>query len=451
MMRTSIDDDDDVSWNHAPPPPRHDPSTTLASSMRTHLPLMAATAAAAGMLWMTFPLVALSTKCFLTAQQCTRFGGWQGANFAHPLTAAALHLFLVGLSLLVLSAITSSSVFCSCHPECCAPLNDDDDDDGRPRRDNSHHPTLHVKDKLVVCAPVGVVFGIKYSVGHWALQVTPVLMYELFHALNLLFVALFAHVVLGEGLQTYGEILGCLGVMVGSIVAAQHGFDHHHEDHESSVASSSSSSSDLVIALVLNILNAMLAGILVVLLRWSMLQCHGRVLQVTAIKMLMGGAALLIPLFFFHDDTNSDNTGIIISTMDSKQWLWLGISSVAILLYHVSLSLLCWLAAAPTVAIVEALRPVPAFVAIALLQKMEPKKANFWIGSAIVLASAVCFHLSRRFCRDEKERRNAVPKTARKDQRSLSTSTESTHLLVSDITEEEPVLRVGVENDVPSA
>lgn len=176
-----------------------------------------------------------------------------------------------------------------------------------------------------------------------------------------------------------------------------------------------------VLSVSLNILNGMLAGTVVVLLRSTMLQCHGKMIaQVTVLKMLIG-AATLLPICLAIE-------GSAILSLTSKQLAWLWISSGAILIYHVNLSLLCWLATAPTVAIVEALRPVPAFIAIALLQKMEPKNANFWVGSVLVLVSAVGFQLSRRFCKVN-ESRDVINSTTlmrdRKKQRS-SGSTEIT-------------------------
>jgi len=277
------------------------------------------------MLWMSFPFVTLSAKCFLTSDQCTRLG-WKGASFSHPLTAAALHLLVVGLSLLVVSTILSTSSF-----SCCSNNSTGHGQQEQEQEQNSNNDHHSLKDKLRICVPVGLVFGAKYSVGHWALQMTPAVVYELFHAFNLLFVALFAHIILGEHLHTYGERLGVMGVVVGSMLAVVHEFN---------------GTSLSPLAFLLNIINGALAGALVVFLRLSMLRCHGQVVQVTAFKMLIGAAALL-PVCLVFDETSF--------AMTFTQWMWLCISSAAILVYHVSLGLLCWLSTAPTVSIVEAL------------------------------------------------------------------------------------------------
>lgn len=44
------------------------------------------------LLWLSFPLVAMCAKCFLT-EKCVF--SVKGSNFCHPLSAATLHLLLV--------------------------------------------------------------------------------------------------------------------------------------------------------------------------------------------------------------------------------------------------------------------------------------------------------------------------------------------------------------------
>jgi len=75
---------------------------------------------------------------------------------------------------------------------------------------------------------------------------------------------------------------------------------------------------------------------------------------------------------------------------------------------------------------VEALRPLPAFAIIAFVQKTEKKDANFWLGSALVLVSAIGFQLSRKRCRDT--RTNETRQLTTKE-RSPTESTETSFLL----------------------
>jgi hypothetical protein len=84
----------------------------------------------------------------------------------------------------------------------------------------------------------------------------------------------------------------------------------------------------------------------------------------------------------------------VLLSMTLNQLVWLGLSSLAILVYHVNLALLCTLSTSTTVGIVETLRPAPAFGIIVLTQGVQGQKgALFWIGSAVILISTIIFHL----------------------------------------------------------
>jgi hypothetical protein len=234
-----------------------------------------------------------------------------------------------------------------------------------------------------LCAPVGLCFGCKYVFGHAALEFTPTPIYELFHCLNLVFCAIFAHFVLNEKLQTCGEFTSVAGVVFGSAVAGYNGLVN--------VAGVS------WLALAFNLSNGILAGAVVVLLRTTMIQSHGRFVRVTSLKMLLG-ASCIFPFALWIEQ------GALFH-LTWHQIVWLSISLAAVLVYHCNLSLLCYLATdAPTVAIVEALRPVPAFILLVLLQQMTQKPLSFWIGSSVVLLSAVGYELSRKFSSETRDK-----------------------------------------------
>lgn len=250
-------------------------------------------------------------------------------------------------------------------------------------------------DKLRYCLPVGLAIGSKYAIGHWTLQVTPTNIYELFHCLNILYVAILAHICLDERLKTWREIGGCAGVIFGSALAVRDSFQQPQHSDNSDKENEEDGISWL--ALSLNITNGALAGVVVVLLRFALLKypacTHGwRVIQVTAFKMLVGGVFLSPFAFAVERDS--------IFALSWRQALWFLISSAAILLYHVNLGLLCYLLTAPDVGVVEALRPVPAFVLLTMIREkqktMPPKTPAFWIGSTIILISAVGFHWSKK-------------------------------------------------------
>lgn len=333
----------------------------------------------ATLLWLTFPLVTLTTKCLLTEKQCTRWGPAEGAKFNHPVTAAALHLLITGTLLLILNmffrawAYAQRFTFAMTTQRQCS----------QGQQTIEHLRPFGLQDRLFGCFAVGVAFGAKYIVGHYALRDTPAVVYELFHSVNIVFVAVFAYFILGETLKTWGEVGGCIGIAIGSSVMAASQTDILFQVDENGRVTNTW-------VLTLNVLNGTLAGIAVVLLRYTMLKFGaGKCVLVTACKMLVA-AVVAIPFAIAVEGSYA-----VLIAMTTKQLRWLCISSGAILLYHVNLSVICYEASAPTVAVIESLRPLMAFAIIALLQKVPHKNECFWFGSIIILISSIGYELSR--------------------------------------------------------
>jgi hypothetical protein len=290
-------------------------------------------------IWWTFPLISISSKCLLTSlDECTRWGPMKGGNFHYPVTVATLNLFLVSgflvlvvqpfvhkvmaiQSVLSLSSSSSPHTLARCgfcgnfftpsdseggcfgcdrtmwpghvtrpvegdelttlsttatllpsHGSC----NIDDTDVGRTMR-MILQPRL--KDKLGSCLWLGIAFGSKYVVAHWALSVTPILIYELLHCLNIVIVVICSYVILGEKIQSIYQVVGCLGIVVGSVITTSTKLielignivnTSQHDNKESS-SSSSATLRSMLMMLIINVLNGILAGLCVVLLRKTML------------------------------------------------------------------------------------------------------------------------------------------------------------------------------------
>jgi hypothetical protein len=366
-------------------------------------------------IWLCFPWVSLSAKCFLT-EQCAfsmfgsdSDGGGGGANFGHPITAAMLHLLLVGTTL------TCWNNRCHCRSGTTTNTYDVDDN-AVPRptsggggtiiridtNNNNNNTALDSNTAQLSyyymfrqCFFLGVAFGGKYMVAHAALQITPTAIYELFHCLNLVFVAILSHFVLHERLETCGEWLNAFGVLVGSLMALGEGLSKGTNDDDGD-----NNEHHLILhtpywwwALTLNLFNGILAGTVVVLLRLALLQCQRRVAMVTAWKMCIGGIVLL-PVAAWIDGV----TAIQLIWTSWKACFWLGLSSLAILIYHLMLAFLCSVAVAPTVAMVEALRPVTAFALLAWVQNvpLQNKSPRFWWGSALILCCTGGFEWFRK-------------------------------------------------------
>lgn len=259
-------------------------------------------------------------------------------------------------------------------------------------------------EKMASCLLLGLVFGAKYLVAHTALQNTPSVVYELFHSLNIVFIVLLAFFFLGETLKTKWQVVGIVGIVVGSIIMSSKSILLAFQPEAATNHSNSTDNTThhlTVPVLLLNLLNGVLGGLCVVLLRKTMLYsiCESTV-EVTAYKTFTA-ALLLLPFSIWWE-------GSAICGINAQQAAWIGWSSLAILVYHLNLSLLCSLASSATVGLVESMRPVPAFGMIVLIQGIQTRKDGvFWVGSATILFSTLVFEVSHR-CLKSKSRNEVV-------------------------------------------
>mmetsp|Transcript_21756 Transcript_21756/g.47452 ORF Transcript_21756/g.47452 Transcript_21756/m.47452 type:complete len:424 (+) Transcript_21756:390-1661(+) len=308
-------------------------------------------------LWLSVAFILLSVKCLLTDVKCTRWGPEHGANFGKPLSTAVLNLFLVGATLALITALKDVLV---------------------SRRRPRLLDTATLLNKLKICAPVGCSFGMKSVVSHWALRVTPTAIFELFHGISIVFIAIAAWIVVGEKPTSIGEVLALCGVLAGSAIAASGSFFAGGDDEIG------------LFAFLLNIASSVLAGAVVATLRWTTLRIDETglsIVELTCLKTLIG-AAITFPFAIGVE-------GAAMFTLSSMQQSWLLTSSAIMLVYHLNLSLLCYLAPALVVGVVEALKPLPVFTIVALMQTLPETSSMFWIGTFITLASAVSFKLLR--------------------------------------------------------
>lgn len=304
--------------------------------------------------YFSFPLVTLSTKCLLSAS-CTRWN--VGVEFGHPVTVVYLHLISTGLVSILASNLC-------------------------PFQRNGNDCFLPCRRTLRDCLVLGLGFGIKYCVGHWTLKVTPAYIFELFHSVHIVWIALSAHILLNESI-TWHQIACGLGIVVGCLAMNSQKL---YLMAIGSVALLPSDNGLVALVIALNVVNGIIAGLIVVLLRSIILLSNSSALQITGYKMLFGGL-LVLPVGVLLEGVTT------LQTMTPSHLFWTLVSSVCILVYHWNLSLLCLLAeSANTVAVVESLRPLPAFFIVAGLQQLPESTAAFWLGSLVVLVSAVFFH-----------------------------------------------------------
>lgn len=241
-------------------------------------------------------------------------------------------------------------------------------------------PQLFSWNKIYICLPVGIAFGLKVVIGLAALRDTPTEIYMLFHATNILFIAMAAWIMVGEKPTCLGEILALFGIAVGSVLSMSKSFFGSTED----------STPIGLMAFLLNMTNGIFAGLIVATLRWTTLQMKTidiSIAEITNLQILIA-AAFVLPLAFLHD-------GTVIFSLHLSQFKWLFISSSIMLIYHLALSLVCALTSSLTVGIIEAIKPLPAFIVVAIVKQVPKSDVWFWLGTLITLASSVYFKVSR--------------------------------------------------------
>ena len=325
-------------------------------------------------------LVALSIRCLLTDEACTRWGPESGANFSYPLSTSALHLAIVSLTIATI-LVLKDIIF--------------------KRRKPRLLDRQLLFPKLRLSSLVGCTFGLNAIIAHVALQQTPAAIFEIFHGLHLVFIAVAAWIVLGEAPGGLGEVVALVGIVIGSSIASLGSFfavDDEGGEGEGRGDDTSGYRAGGLLAFVLNMIYAMLGGIVVATLRWTALRMDDvgmSISELTCLKMFVG-ALFVIPVALLFE-------GFVVFQLSSEQLSLVLISSAFMLVYHLSLSLVCYMAPALVVGVVEAIKPVFCFVVVAIFQRLPSTAMSFYIGAFIILASAVSFKLIRTFYGEERQ------------------------------------------------
>lgn len=305
-----------------------DEKTPLVLDKQGRVPLLGLCMVA---LWVLAAVSPMATRCLLTRTRCTRWGP-DGTHFAYPLTSTAYQLIFASVAL-------SPSMMRGAW-----------------------------RSVVAATAPAGVIFGLKYGVAHLALQRTPASVYTLVHCSTIIFIVIASRLLLGERLESRLEVWACVGVAVGTAVAAT-------EQVESVGVS----------GLLWTLLDCALAGALVATLRRAVLTDTRSYLRVTCVKTGIGALAVLPFALVFEDQT----------TMNSGQVAIFVVSSTVVLLYHANFTVVCSLSPGVVIGVIEALKPIPAFALTALVQGVPSTSATFWVGSSLVFFSALVCKIAR--------------------------------------------------------
>lgn len=176
-----------------------------------------------------------------------------------------------------------------------------------------------------------------------------------------------------------GEFIALVGIVIGSSIASLGSFfavdDEGREEGEGETNGNAHAGG--LIAFALNMAYAMLGGIVVATLRWTALRMDDvgmSISELTCLKMFVG-ALFVVPVALLFE-------GFVMFQLSSEQLSLVLISSVLILIYHLSLSLVCYMAPALVVGVVEAIKPVFAFVVVAVFQRLPSTTISFYVGAS---------------------------------------------------------------------
>jgi len=323
--------------------------------------------------WGTSAFFTISSKCLVATptrlHQCTIWGP-SPQGFAYPLTAAFLYMLFVSTSL-ASSCTLKWTIF---------------DWQGSPLA-SSHPPRSWLFDKRLYskvyqCLPVGCAFGIKYGIGQWAIEKTPSDIFVLLHSSVLLFTMVFARFLVPDTIPTWQEYVCCLLVFLGTAITSS----------DLQVSGSIS-----VLGLGLTVLDCVLAGLTVALLRRTMLQLKPlgvSAIEVTTIKLFIA-ALCVLPFVFLKEGLfqppDSPQWWEAVWSMSSGQQLWLSLTILSVLVYQCDTTFLCGIASAVTVGVIAALTHVVAYGITVGLTGASRSGLLFWAGSILILLSGMAY------------------------------------------------------------
>ena len=319
--------------------------------------------------WTTAAFIPITAKCLLNhpseLPHCTVWGP-RAQGFSHPFTATVLKLGIIGGALAVYSTVQRFVLHPLLSRVCCV-------------SEKKHDPPSWMFGpmfvlKLQALAPVSGMFGLKYGISHWALQLIPSDVYALLHASILVWIVLFTHLFLPSEALGWQEICCCCGMVTGTVIT---------------VVDVSGSGVPLF-GLLLTLFDCALAGGVVTALRRAMCILNPlgvTAVEVTAFKALIG-ALCVLPICFLVESPWS-----AVYEMTHGQLLWLMLSSGFVLIYQCNNTFLTGIASAVTVGVVGGLKTVAGYGITRAVTGSVRSGVLFWVGSCIVLVCGLCYAL----------------------------------------------------------
>mmetsp|Transcript_32131 Transcript_32131/g.81519 ORF Transcript_32131/g.81519 Transcript_32131/m.81519 type:complete len:444 (+) Transcript_32131:128-1459(+) len=290
-------------------------------------------------------------------------------NYPFPIATAFLQLFSVAVVL---------AFVCIIRHICCR------------RQGKSWLFGPHFRYKLRHIAPVGLLFGLKYGITNWGLQLVPVGMHLLLQSSDLMWTVLTARLLNRETAGVLEYVSAVLS-SVGSIMIAMYAVD---------------TLSAPFVPLLVNLLTPLVLALCISFLRLGtqeLLRCDNRLqgtmtsTEFTALKLLLSAAVALVLAMLLEGRSSL--------LQDGSWWEALGeeptesvaailFGGVFVLIFQVNLTWLAGLTSALTVGIIGGLKVVPQwFLNAAFHLKVNLTPLNL-LGAGFILAASVLYAIT---------------------------------------------------------
>lgn len=237
--------------------------------------------------------------------------------------------------------------------------------------------------KLRHIGPVGILFGLKYGVTNWGLQMIPVGMHLLLQSTDIIWTIFLAEFVNGEDLGLV-EVLAALLSAAGSFLIGLHAVDTIQAP---------------LVPVLVNLLPPFILALCVSTLRMGAQELFRpdnektqgmSVVEFTAIKLCLSSITAL-SLAMLCETRQHNWWGALMEESNAGILLML-LGAVFVLIFQVNLTWLAGLTSVATVGIIGGVKIIPQWIINALFQQVDLEPLNL-LGACLILAACLFYSL----------------------------------------------------------
>ncbi|CAK9054094.1 unnamed protein product [Durusdinium trenchii] len=241
----------------------------------------------------------------------------------------------------------------------------------------------HMQYKLRHIGPVGILFGLKYGVTNWGLQMIPVGMHLLLQSTDIIWTIFLAEFVNGEDLGLV-EVLAALLSAAGSFLIGLHAVDTIQAP---------------LVPVLVNLLPPFILALCVSTLRMGAQELFRpdnektqgmSVVEFTAIKLCLSSITAL-SLAMLCETRQHNWWGALMEESNAGILLML-LGAVFVLIFQVNLTWLAGLTSVATVGIIGGVKIIPQWIINALFQQVDLEPLNL-LGACLILAACLFYSL----------------------------------------------------------